>query len=89
MAPKSTLGIQKKVSALQDPDKMMVYHMLHCLTQATSEADGSVTSCQGAVSTRFQNRDNTVASLQAAGTELSVNIQLYMDSRNSLPAGGR
>jgi hypothetical protein len=57
MAQKSTLGIGEKVSALQDPDKMMVHHVLHCLTQATSKADLSVTRCQRAVSIRFWNND--------------------------------
>jgi hypothetical protein len=59
MALKSTFNIQK-VSALQDPDKMTFYHVLHCHTQATSEADGSVglTNFQGVVPNRFQNRDN-------------------------------
>jgi hypothetical protein len=57
MASESTLGIGEKVSTLQDPDKMVVYHALHCLAQATSEADWSVTTCQGAVFARFSNRD--------------------------------
>jgi hypothetical protein len=41
VASKSALGIRKKVSTLQDPDKTTVYHTLHYFTQATSEADGS------------------------------------------------
>jgi hypothetical protein len=45
MASESTLGIGEKFSTLQDPDKTPVYHALHCLAQATSEADRSVTTC--------------------------------------------
>jgi hypothetical protein len=57
MASESTLGIGEKVLTLQDPDKTAVYHALHCLAHATSEADQSVTTCQGAVFAGFQNRD--------------------------------
>jgi hypothetical protein len=67
---------------------MIVYHALHGLTYITSEADGPVTSCGAAVLTGLQNWDNH-CSLQAAGAKFSVHTQLYMDSRNSLPVGGR
>jgi hypothetical protein len=56
VASESTLDIGEKVLALQDPDKTAVYHALHCLAQAT-EVDRSVTTCQGAVFSRFRNRD--------------------------------
>jgi hypothetical protein len=54
---KSALGIEQKVLALQDPDKTMVHHELHCLKKTISDADQPVISCLGMVSTRFQNRD--------------------------------
>jgi hypothetical protein len=37
---------------------MVVYHMLHGLTNATSEANGPVISCEGAVLARFEKWDN-------------------------------
>jgi hypothetical protein len=49
MASKSTLGIEGEVLALQDPEKMMVYHELHSLAQAISETDWSVTTCQSSL----------------------------------------
>jgi hypothetical protein len=39
VAVKSTLRI-RKVSALQDPHKVMIYNALHGLSHKTSEADG-------------------------------------------------
>jgi hypothetical protein len=36
VASELILGIQKKVTALQDPDKSMDYHMLHGLTNTTT-----------------------------------------------------
>jgi hypothetical protein len=59
MASKTAVGIGKAVSALHDRDKATVYHVLHCLTQATDKADGSVTGRQGAASTRFRNGRNS------------------------------
>jgi hypothetical protein len=58
VALKSTLCILKKIFTLQNLDETMVYHVLHGLAQATSGADGSVTSCKGMVHTRFQNWNN-------------------------------
>jgi hypothetical protein len=54
----TALGSGEKVPTLHDPDQATVHHALHCLTQATSEDDQSVTSCVPAISTRFQNRDD-------------------------------
>jgi hypothetical protein len=45
VASKSTMINGEKGSAVQDSDKTMVYHALHYLTKATSQADPSVTSC--------------------------------------------
>jgi hypothetical protein len=42
VAGKTTLCIGREVSAAPDPYEATVYHKLHGLTQATSEADGPV-----------------------------------------------
>jgi hypothetical protein len=52
------MGPGEKVSALQDPDETPVHHALHYLTQATSEAELSVSSCLRAISATLQNRDD-------------------------------
>jgi hypothetical protein len=83
MASKPTLGIQKKISALQDPDKLKVYHMLHGLANTTSKTDGPIASCKGSIPTGLQNRCNHSFSLGR------WDIWLYINSRNSLPVGGR
>lgn len=43
-----TLGI-REVSALQDPYKSVVYHMLHGFINTTGQTDQSVTSYKGAI----------------------------------------
>lgn len=58
MAPEPDLGPREKFSALQDPDDMTVHPALDSLTQTTSKADRSATSCLRESSTRFQNRDD-------------------------------
>jgi hypothetical protein len=55
--PKPALGPGEKVSGLQDPEEATVHHALHCLTQATNEADRSVSSCVRAICNRLQNKD--------------------------------
>lgn len=80
---------REKVSALQDANQSTVYHAFHCLTQTTSKTDRSVTSCLGAIPTLGFKTGITIGSFQVPGTELSVHILLYMDSRNSLHVGGR
>jgi hypothetical protein len=52
---KSITNIQKKVSALQDPEEVTVYRALHCLADTTRKAVGPVTTCEGAIFARFQN----------------------------------
>jgi hypothetical protein len=52
----------QKNSALQDPDKSILYLMLHDLIDTTSLADRPVTSFDGLISTRIQNGDNHIFS---------------------------
>jgi hypothetical protein len=75
MVSESTLAFGEKVSALQDQNKMAVYHALHCLALATSEADMSVTISREWSLPGF-GTGITVASHQASGTELYVHIRL-------------
>jgi hypothetical protein len=58
-------GIQKN-SPLQDPDKSMVYFMLHDFTDTTSLADTPITSSDRVMSSSFKI-GITTASLQANG----------------------
>jgi hypothetical protein len=78
------MSILKEIYALQDPDKLMINHMLQCFTDTASQTEMS----------RKRSLPDfrigiIVVSLQAAGTKFSDHIRLYMDSRNSLPVGGR
>jgi hypothetical protein len=45
------MSIQKEISALQDPDKLMIYHTLQGFTNATSQTDMSITSYEEAILT--------------------------------------
>lgn len=43
-ASEPTMSIQKEISALQGPDKLIVYNMIRGFTNTTSQTDMSVTS---------------------------------------------
>jgi hypothetical protein len=63
------------------------YHDLHGITRASSEVNGPVISCMEITYIHVFIFGTTTDFLQAPGTEFSVHIQLYTDSRKPLPAG--
>lgn len=52
---KLTLDISDVTSAIQDPDKLAVYHTPHGLTNTASQTDKPVTICEKVIPTMFQD----------------------------------
>jgi hypothetical protein len=65
---KTTMGIRKKVSILQDPDESMVDYTLYNLTETTQETNGPVTSCEKGIFSGFE--DGCYNCLSPGGGEL-------------------
>jgi hypothetical protein len=51
-----TLSIQKENYTLQEPEQSITYHILHGLTNISSQTYRSVTACEEAIFPWFQNR---------------------------------
>jgi hypothetical protein len=58
MALETTLDIQKKISAFQDPDSLVVCHIFHGLTDIEGQTDRPVTSYEKVICTSVQDGDN-------------------------------
>jgi hypothetical protein len=76
-------SVASEISVLKDADQLTVYHMLHGLTNVTSQADRPVTSCERVVPSRL-HIGIMIASLQADGNKFCDHIQLYKDNRQIL-----